>query len=193
MRVPSDEELIIGGVGLGEGVLLRWSRSDAIMLRREDFARSPEWFWLGAIFVDDHCCPSTICVTDAARPTTIRCGVRLTRAKPSSLAPVLSARRLRTVLDPLGCLSTPAADNAPDKANVALLMIGVIKDFQLPDGDKLLDHALPMARRHVELKRRAKAARIPLSLRQRERSVQRKTFTKSRSLIYAASFLHHAT
>jgi nicotinamidase-related amidase len=52
--------------------------------------------------------------------------------------------------------------NAPDKAGVALLMIDVINDLEFPDGDKLLDHARPMAHRLVELKRRAKAARIPV-------------------------------
>jgi nicotinamidase-related amidase len=52
--------------------------------------------------------------------------------------------------------------NAPDKAGVALLLIDVINDLEFPEGEQLLEHALPMARRLVELKRRAKNARIPV-------------------------------
>jgi nicotinamidase-related amidase len=52
--------------------------------------------------------------------------------------------------------------NAPDKADVALLLIDVINDLEFPDGERLLRHAEPMARRIVELKRRAKSARIPV-------------------------------
>jgi nicotinamidase-related amidase len=42
-----------------------------------------------------------------------------------------------------------------------LLLIDVINDLDFPEGDSLLRFALPMARRLAELKRRAKAARIP--------------------------------
>ena len=35
--------------------------------------------------------------------------------------------------------------NAPDKAEVALLLIDVINDLEFPEGDQLLRHALPMA------------------------------------------------
>lgn len=52
--------------------------------------------------------------------------------------------------------------NAPDKSAVALLLIDVINDFEFPEGDRLLRHALPMARRLAELKRRAAAARVPV-------------------------------
>jgi nicotinamidase-related amidase len=52
--------------------------------------------------------------------------------------------------------------NAPDKAGIALLLIDVINDLEFSDGEQLLVCALPMARRLVELKRRAKAARIPV-------------------------------
>lgn len=52
--------------------------------------------------------------------------------------------------------------NAPDKADVALLLIDVINDLEFPEGEKLQVHAKPMARRIVELKRRARAAHIPV-------------------------------
>jgi nicotinamidase-related amidase len=52
--------------------------------------------------------------------------------------------------------------NAPDTAVVALLLIDVINDLEFPEGEQLLDFALPMARRLVELKRRARAAHIPV-------------------------------
>jgi nicotinamidase-related amidase len=52
--------------------------------------------------------------------------------------------------------------NAPDKASVALLLIDVINDLQFDKGEQLLGHAGPMAQRIVDLKRRAKAARIPV-------------------------------
>ena len=38
--------------------------------------------------------------------------------------------------------------NAPDKSDVALLLIDVINDLEFPEGDQLLRHALPMARQH---------------------------------------------
>jgi nicotinamidase-related amidase len=52
--------------------------------------------------------------------------------------------------------------NAPDKSPVALLLIDLINDLEFPEGDQLLRFALPMADRIAELKRRAKAARIPV-------------------------------
>lgn len=51
--------------------------------------------------------------------------------------------------------------NTPDKADAALLLIDVINDLQFPEGNQLLRHALPMAHRIVELKKRAKASGIP--------------------------------
>ncbi len=51
--------------------------------------------------------------------------------------------------------------NAPDKASVALLLIDVINDFEFPEGDQLLRHALPMARQIAALKTRADQAGIP--------------------------------
>jgi nicotinamidase-related amidase len=51
--------------------------------------------------------------------------------------------------------------NVPDKADVALLLIDVINDLEFEDGERLLEHALPMARRLAALKRRAKRAGIP--------------------------------
>jgi len=51
--------------------------------------------------------------------------------------------------------------NAPDKADVALLLIDVINDLEFPEGDQLLGHALPAARRIAALKARAQAAGVP--------------------------------
>jgi nicotinamidase-related amidase len=52
--------------------------------------------------------------------------------------------------------------NAPDNADVALLIIDVINDLEFPEGDALLVHALPMARRLQALKRRVKAEKVPV-------------------------------
>jgi nicotinamidase-related amidase len=51
--------------------------------------------------------------------------------------------------------------NAPDKADVALLLIDVINDLEFAGGDQLLRHVLPMARRILALKKRAKGLGIP--------------------------------
>lgn len=52
--------------------------------------------------------------------------------------------------------------NAPDKSNVALLLIDVINDFEFHDGEKLFKNALPMAKRLAVLREKAKAAGIPV-------------------------------
>ncbi len=52
--------------------------------------------------------------------------------------------------------------NAPDKSDFALLLIDVINDLNFPEGDQLLRHALPMARRVAVLKRQAKEQRVPV-------------------------------
>ena len=52
--------------------------------------------------------------------------------------------------------------SAPDKCDVALLLIDVINDLDFPEGDQLLRHALPMARKIADLKRRARAERVPV-------------------------------
>jgi nicotinamidase-related amidase len=52
--------------------------------------------------------------------------------------------------------------NAPDKADGALVMIDVINAFDFPDGPRLLEFAQPMAERLSALKRRAKAAGVPV-------------------------------
>jgi nicotinamidase-related amidase len=52
--------------------------------------------------------------------------------------------------------------NAPDKSDVALLLIDVINDLEFPEGDQLLRHALPMARQIAELKRKALLERVPV-------------------------------
>ena len=52
--------------------------------------------------------------------------------------------------------------NVPDTADVALLLIDVINDLEFNAGEELARHALPMAERLADFKRRAKAARIPV-------------------------------
>jgi nicotinamidase-related amidase len=52
--------------------------------------------------------------------------------------------------------------NAPDKSDVALLLIDVINDLEFPESDQLLRYALPMAKRIAELKRRARQENIPV-------------------------------
>jgi nicotinamidase-related amidase len=52
--------------------------------------------------------------------------------------------------------------NAPDKSDVALLLIDVINDLEFAEGDQLLRYALPMARQIAALKRRAKDSGIPV-------------------------------
>jgi len=51
--------------------------------------------------------------------------------------------------------------SAPDKSGAALLLIDVINDFDFPQGDGLLELAQPVGKNIAELKKRAKAARIP--------------------------------
>ena len=52
--------------------------------------------------------------------------------------------------------------NVPDKSNVALLLIDVINDLDFTGGEELLRHALPMAEKLAELKRRARASGVPV-------------------------------
>jgi nicotinamidase-related amidase len=52
--------------------------------------------------------------------------------------------------------------NVPDKSNVALLLIDVINDLEFDGGEELLRHALPMAERLADLKRRAREAGVPV-------------------------------
>src|SRR5436190_12022238 len=51
---------------------------------------------------------------------------------------------------------------APDKHEVALLLIDVINDFDFPEANQLLKHARPMARIRLRLKRRAQKAGVPV-------------------------------
>jgi nicotinamidase-related amidase len=51
--------------------------------------------------------------------------------------------------------------NAPDSSAVALILIDVINDLEFSGSEQLLEHALPMARKIAELKRRAKRAKVP--------------------------------
>ena len=52
--------------------------------------------------------------------------------------------------------------NVPDTSNVALLLIDVINDLDFKGGEELLRHALPMAEKLAELKRRAKQPGVPV-------------------------------
>jgi len=49
-----------------------------------------------------------------------------------------------------------------EKSSTALLLIDVINDLEFPEGEKLLRHALPAARRIAALKQRAIAAGVPV-------------------------------
>jgi nicotinamidase-related amidase len=52
--------------------------------------------------------------------------------------------------------------NAPDQSEIALLLIDTINDLEFPEGDQLLEFALPMARSLAALTRRARDAKIPV-------------------------------
>src|SRR4029078_669173 len=63
------------------------------------------------------------------------------------------------------CMPTKTEDlhgNAPDKSDVALLLIDVINDLEFEEGDQLLKYALPMARQIAKLKAREKEGGIPV-------------------------------
>ena len=53
-------------------------------------------------------------------------------------------------------------DSVPHNAKIALLIIDMISDFEFEDGDRLLRGALPAARSIARLKKRARAARVPV-------------------------------
>ncbi|HEX8749087.1 MAG TPA: isochorismatase family cysteine hydrolase [Pyrinomonadaceae bacterium] len=52
--------------------------------------------------------------------------------------------------------------NVPDTSPVALLLIDVINDLEFDTGPELLKHAMPMARRLADFKRRAEEAGIAI-------------------------------
>src|SRR3954468_13839213 len=52
--------------------------------------------------------------------------------------------------------------SAPDKSEIALLLIDVINDLDFPEANRLLRYARPMARKLLKLKKRAKKAGIPV-------------------------------
>ena len=52
--------------------------------------------------------------------------------------------------------------NAPDKSDIALLIIDMINDLDFPDGKQLLEYALPAARQIADLKKRAKREGVPV-------------------------------
>ncbi|HEY2140301.1 MAG TPA: isochorismatase family cysteine hydrolase [Chthoniobacterales bacterium] len=51
--------------------------------------------------------------------------------------------------------------SAPDKSEIALLLIDVINDLDFPEANQLLRYARPMARKLLRLKQRARRAGIP--------------------------------
>jgi nicotinamidase-related amidase len=52
--------------------------------------------------------------------------------------------------------------SAPDKSGAALLLIDVINDFDFPEGEQLLQLALPVGKNIARLTQRARAAGIPV-------------------------------
>ena len=52
--------------------------------------------------------------------------------------------------------------SAPDKSEVALLLIDVINDLDFPEAPQLLRYARPMARKILHLKERARKAGVPV-------------------------------
>ncbi|HEY9445939.1 MAG TPA: isochorismatase family cysteine hydrolase [Burkholderiales bacterium] len=52
--------------------------------------------------------------------------------------------------------------NAPDTSDVAVIVIDMINDLEWEDGEALLPHAVAAARRIAKLKRRARAAHVPV-------------------------------
>jgi nicotinamidase-related amidase len=53
-------------------------------------------------------------------------------------------------------------NHAPDEAETVLLLIDVINPIDFEGGEKLLAHAVPLARSQAALKRRTKAAGVPV-------------------------------
>src|SRR3954468_11999010 len=52
--------------------------------------------------------------------------------------------------------------SAPDKSDIALLLIDIINDLDFPEANELLRYARPMARNLLRLKERAKKAGVPV-------------------------------
>ena len=52
--------------------------------------------------------------------------------------------------------------NVPDEADVALVIIDMINDFEFPQGDVLFKQALPVAEKVARLKERARQAGLPV-------------------------------
>ena len=52
--------------------------------------------------------------------------------------------------------------SAPDKSDMALLIVDVINDLDFPEANQLMRYAPAMARKIAQLKERAKKARIPV-------------------------------
>ena len=52
--------------------------------------------------------------------------------------------------------------NAPDKSDIALLIIDCINDLDFPGNEELLKYVMPMAHQIATLKRHAKLAKVPV-------------------------------
>jgi hypothetical protein len=50
----------------------------------------------------------------------------------------------------------------PDHSSVALLLLDVVNDLEFPGGERLIKHAVPMARRLARLQARARRMGIPI-------------------------------
>ena len=50
----------------------------------------------------------------------------------------------------------------PDQSQVALVLLDVVNDLEFPGGERLVRHAVPMARRLARLRERVKSAGIPV-------------------------------
>lgn len=75
----------------------------------------------------------------------------------------MSARRtttLSTQIEPRGIESLYG--NAPDRSQVAVLLIDVINDMEFPGGEKLVKRAKPIGQRLATLRTRARRSKVPV-------------------------------
>src|SRR5437764_11561281 len=74
--------------------------------------------------------------------------------------------------------------SAPDKHEVALLLIDVINDFDFPEADQLLKYARPMVRNLVRQKRRAQKAGVPVIYVNDNLAVGNRTFVALLTIVH---------
>ena len=73
-----------------------------------------------------------------------------------------SPTHLKTEPPPWSSRTETCTATLPTRPTLACCCIDMINDLDFPEGDMLLRHALPMARRLVDLKRRARTAGVPV-------------------------------